>query len=557
MWPGVFAGAFLANLFTAGTPLTSAGIAAGNTLEAVLGVHLVNRFAGGRGVFTRPQDVFKFVVLAGLVSTAVSATAGVTSVSLGGWAEWSDYGRIWLTWWLGDAAGDLIVAPFVVLWWLNPRLQWSGKRAFEALLLAAALASAGGAVFGGLANHYPLEFLCLPPLLWSAFRFGPRETASAVFLLSLIAIRGTLRGHGPFVSGSPNESLLLLQAFMAVVSVSKLMIATAVQERRSALRQSKEWARLIIETAYDAFIEIDSAGNVTHWNRQAETTFGWRRQDAVGKSLAELIIPPSLREAHRTGLQKFLETGEGPIFRKRIELSALRRDGTEFAVELVVWPIQRGEVCSFNAFVHDIGERKRAKEALQRAHDELERRVEERTRQLKEANEKLTQSDRMKSDFIMAASHELRTPLTSIQGYISLIQGEKAGQVNESQRNFLGRVQKATNRLHRLVNELLSISRIESGQTPPGLPAGRDRRAPQGGHRLVPGGSRRKGDLPPAASGGRDRDRRMRPRPGPRDRRKSPLERLQIHPPGRARPGLGRAAREERRNPRGGHGDRH
>src|SRR5712692_2026573 len=116
VWPGILLGAFLANVTTEGTIATSLGIAVGNTLEGFVGAYLVNRFAGGRHVFDRPQDVLRFAVLAGMVSTAVSATIGVTSLALGGVARWTDYGPIWLTWWMGDAGGALVVAPLLILW---------------------------------------------------------------------------------------------------------------------------------------------------------------------------------------------------------------------------------------------------------------------------------------------------------------------------------------------------------------------------------------------------------------------------------------------------------
>ena len=133
-WPAIFLGAFLVNISTpvtsmgvapdhaiegvleiflgnisnAGAIATSAGIATGNTLEGLLGAWLVNRFAGGRQAFDHPGTVFKFALLAGVASTMVSATVGVTTLALGGLASWADYGAIWWTWWLGDAAGALI-----------------------------------------------------------------------------------------------------------------------------------------------------------------------------------------------------------------------------------------------------------------------------------------------------------------------------------------------------------------------------------------------------------------------------------------------------------------
>ena len=236
VWPAIFAAAFVANLTTAGSVATSIGIAAGNTLEGLLGSYLVQRFAAGRQAFGRPRNAFRFAVLAGGVSTLVSATCGVTSLALGGFAAWADLGRIWLTWWLGDGAGALVVAPVALLWTENPHLQWTRKQLIEAAALLLSLVLVALMVFGGVSpdlnKNYPLEFLCIPILLWAAFRFGARETATAILLLSVIAIRGTLQGVGPFARGAQNESLLLLQAFIAVIAVTKLIVAAAVAERR-------------------------------------------------------------------------------------------------------------------------------------------------------------------------------------------------------------------------------------------------------------------------------------------------------------------------------------
>src|SRR5215472_5627845 len=100
VWPGIFVGALLVNLTTAGTLPVCIGIAAGNTLEGLLGCYLLNRFAGGESAFETAKGVLSFVLLAATISTVVSATFGVTSLALGGFAPWANYGSIWLTWWL-------------------------------------------------------------------------------------------------------------------------------------------------------------------------------------------------------------------------------------------------------------------------------------------------------------------------------------------------------------------------------------------------------------------------------------------------------------------------
>src|SRR2546425_12387133 len=149
VWPAVLVGAFLVNLTTAGSVATSLGIAVGNTLEGVVGAYLVNQFARGRRAFDRAQDVFAFAALAAGASTMVSATLGVTSLSLAGFARWSDYGPIWSTWWLGDAVGDLVVAPAVMLWAVAPRIRWSRAQLIEAVALLLWVIVAGLAGFGG------------------------------------------------------------------------------------------------------------------------------------------------------------------------------------------------------------------------------------------------------------------------------------------------------------------------------------------------------------------------------------------------------------------------
>src|SRR5262249_44028433 len=139
VWPGIFLGALLVNLITKDTPVqTALGIALGNTLEGLVGAWVVNRFAGGVKAFERPQDGFKFTVLAGLLSTMVSATIGVICVSLASRPDHS-YFSIWLTWWLGDVGGALLVTPVLLLWWADPVVHWTRREFVKAGLLLLAL----------------------------------------------------------------------------------------------------------------------------------------------------------------------------------------------------------------------------------------------------------------------------------------------------------------------------------------------------------------------------------------------------------------------------------
>jgi len=253
VWPAIFVGAFVVNVSTAGSAATSLAIAAGNTLEGLLGAYLVDRYANGTRAFDHAQDVFKFAALAALLSSIVSATIGVGSLSLGGYAEWADFDSIWLTWWLGDATGALIVAPLLILLVRDWRSGPSRGRLLEAAALWLVTTLVGLAVFGeGLAHlglmTLPLTFLCTPPLVWAAVRFKRREAAMLVAVLSGIAIWETLRGFGPFASVPANESLLLLQVFMGTVSVMVISAGALVEERRR-VEQEREHLLVRAEAA--------------------------------------------------------------------------------------------------------------------------------------------------------------------------------------------------------------------------------------------------------------------------------------------------------------------
>jgi PAS domain S-box-containing protein len=232
-WPGVFLGAFFVNETTAGSFATSLAIAAGNTLEALLGAFLVNRFAGGRLALNRGRGLALFVILAALGSTAISATVGVTSLSLAGYASWPEYGRIWLTWWLGDAVGAVVVAPVILLWAAHRRIEWSQPQRLELSLVVLSLIGVGWAVF--VASDYPIGFLTLPVCLWAAFRFGQREAATASCVLAVLATWATVHGHGSFAATQPpNAALLELQLFVAVTSIIGIAAGGAVGGRRQA-----------------------------------------------------------------------------------------------------------------------------------------------------------------------------------------------------------------------------------------------------------------------------------------------------------------------------------
>ena len=240
-WPAIWVGAFLVNLTTAGNVFTSIGIATGNALEGWLGAYCIQRWAGGTLVFHRTHTILLFVALAAGLSTIVSATLGPTSLALGGFARWHDYPGIWLTWWLGDATGAILVAPVLLLWLAPARGGPSARPGLELSVLAVVLILVGETVFSSVPSattrRAALAFLCFPVILWPAFRFSAREAATSVVVLAGIAIHGTLHGGGPFARFPINTSLLLLQSFLGVAAVTGLVVSAAVAARRDAERQ--------------------------------------------------------------------------------------------------------------------------------------------------------------------------------------------------------------------------------------------------------------------------------------------------------------------------------
>lgn len=265
LWPAVLVGSFIVNLTTAGTIGTSALIAAGNTMEAVVGVMLARRFAGGLGAFDLVPNIFRFTVFAAIPSTMISATVGVTSLAMAHFVPWNLYGQVWMTWWAGDLAGELLVAPLIVIWATarrtalasqpalasRPTLAWrsalTAARVWEGAALGGGVIVLGYLIFMRWHSQYgrteALGYLAVPLLIWAAFRFQQRGAVTAAFVLSAIAVRGTLAGAGPFSSGNANESLLLLQTFMGVNTLMALILAAVVAERMRAYAEREEILR--------------------------------------------------------------------------------------------------------------------------------------------------------------------------------------------------------------------------------------------------------------------------------------------------------------------------
>jgi PAS domain S-box-containing protein len=324
----------------------------------------------------------------------------------------------------------------------------------------------------------------------------------------------------------------------------------------------------ILESAHEAFVSIDEDGRIRAWNREAERTFGWAKESILGRPLRDVLIPPQYRARHEAGMRLFLETGEGPLLNKRIEITALHRSGREIPVELTISALREGGRWSFHAFLHDISERYRANELQARLATIVEhsaeaivsqspdgaitswnpaaerlyghgademlgqtvallvpadregearehtakalggeavvgwetehlgkdgRRIDvsitispvyddagrvcelamfvrdvtarrEAQRALVSAYEELRRTTEMKSQLVAIVSHELRTPLTSIVGFATTLCARWRELAEEDRLEFLQLIDTQGQRLSRLVDNVLLLSRLEAGK---------------------------------------------------------------------------------------------
>jgi PAS domain S-box-containing protein len=218
-----------------------------------------------------------------------------------------------------------------------------------------------------------------------------------------------------------------------------------------ALHRRRRQMDALLDRSLDAVIIADREGRIRTWNPRAAQLFGWSREEIRGQSLADTIVPPSLREAHRRGFARYLATGEGPVLDRLIELPARRRDGTEFPIEIAITPVRVGGSVIFSAFVRDISERKR----VESEHSALLAREQAARAEAEAAN-------RAKDEFLTVLSHELRTPLNAVYGWARML---RAGQIDEAaSARALEAIERNANAQVRLIDDLLDVSRVISGK---------------------------------------------------------------------------------------------
>ncbi|MGD9980594.1 MAG: MASE1 domain-containing protein [Hyphomonadaceae bacterium] len=293
--PAILAGALAANYAVTPSILTAGAIAAGNTLEAVVAAFLLNRWAQGERVFQSPTGVGKFALVITAVAAPLSASIGVTALAATGYAQWSEFLPVWITWWLGNLAGGILTAPAVVLWARTFRgeepvhVTLDIFTAFAMALIVAVLALSPISIVPA-ASRGAIAFLVILPLLWSALRLGLRETATMALLISCFAVWGVVANASPFIQPTLNGSLLLLVAFIVAATLPSLALAAERRASQALLDETRQ--ELVQAQKLEALGQL--TGGVAHDfnNLLAAITAGLRtleRQNAERQKTVELM----------------------------------------------------------------------------------------------------------------------------------------------------------------------------------------------------------------------------------------------------------------------------
>lgn len=444
--PAFWLGALLATAGTGAPLATAAAIATGNTLEYLAAYVLLRRIAGPGLAFERVGDVLA-LVLAAAVTPVLSALPGTAALCLGGVAPWALYWTIAETWWLGDAAGLLLVTPLVVSW-VRTWPRYGTRRLGELAVMGAAAALATVAVFGGDlwagTDDHVSAYLIFPFLVWGALRLGARGATAAVLCVNVPAIVFTAQGMGLFARIDLTQSLLLLQAFMTVGALTALVTAAAVAERNAAHARARLLSHAVEQSATTVMI-TDPAGRLTYVNRAFTDLTGYSARDVIGAN------PRFLKSGHTSDADYealWAAITAGHVWRG--EFLNRKADGGTLWEQATISPVRddAGHITHFIGTKEDITARKAAEDGMRRALAKVERAKSELER------------------VAYAVTHTLQEPLRGIGGFTQLIDRRYGDRLDDEGRGYLRRVLQSTERMQRLFRDLMDYTLIDQATEP-------------------------------------------------------------------------------------------
>jgi PAS domain S-box-containing protein len=427
-WPAVALGAFVANLTSDASAGVAAGIAVGNTLEALVGATLVRRL-GFRPELDRVRAVIGLAVGGALLSTAIAATNGVTILSIAGDRQ-DPYGTAWVLWWFGDAVGDLMVAPLLLVLSVWRRVTLTRAQVVEGVALLAAVAAVSTIVFLAGAWRYP--YLLFPLLLWSALRFKSLGAAVTSFIVGAVGTAGAVAGDIPIGADTSTERVQIAQALFALVAVSLLILGATLAEQQRASEELQKAASGLKEAQALAHIgswEWDIRRDVVTWSDELYRMFG--------------VDPRAGPVDYGTYLER-LHPDDRAFVREIV--ARAREDCRPFAFEhRVVRP--DGSVRTVSGRGRVIVEGGEAVGMVGTSQDVTDQR----------------QAERLRDDILSAVSHELRTPLTSVLGFALTLEQRRNELSEQESERIIGELGRAARRLERLLADLLDVERVRRG----------------------------------------------------------------------------------------------
>ena len=430
LWPAVALGAFVANVTSGAAPVDAAFIAVGNTLEAVVGGALLLR-VGFRPAIDRVRDVFSLIVFGALVSTAIAATNGVTTLWISGEISGSDYGSDWLLWWIGDGMGDLIVAPLIFVLATRPWRHLDLRDRLEGVVVLAALVALSATVFLGGQWRYP--HLLFPVLIWATLRFQQFGAVTSSFVVAAFAVTGAVRGTALLGQGSTTEIVQILEGLTAGVAVSLLILGAVLAERSEAQRQLASAHASLAEAQEVAQVgswEWDVGENRVTWSDELYRLWGLEPQsvDMTYERYLDSVHPADRKQA-RAVIERALESRAPFDLDHRVALP----DGTMRWIHGAGRVIVDGSGAPSRMVgtAQDITERKRI--------------------------------DDVRDSILSAVSHELRTPLTSIIGFAITLKDKGATLAQRTRDEMVEHLEQQAQKLDRLLADLLDLDRIRHG----------------------------------------------------------------------------------------------
>ena len=364
----VFIASFLVELTV--LPLsTSILVAITNTLGPVLTAYLLPKFHFNHHLY-KQKDILLMILVA-LLGMSICATGGVFSLYITGLATADHLLNIGFIWWLGDSLGVLLALPLVLNIGRKGTFSCDNKcyQLLAWIILFVCVELIIVSSVPDLNKQFILSmFVILPMLIWASMSFGIVGGSFFVIVLSSIAVWLTSQGAGNFYSHNISEGVFSLWTFMVALVVTMLLISALQSERNLALKTIQKHdkkLRAVIDGAFDAILTIDTAGLLVEFNPAAERIFGYKKDEVIGKLMSELIIPARYRTAHHAGHQQYVMSGVKHIFNQRIELVAMRADGSEFPIELTLTALKDADLSLVTGFVRDISEQKKARQEIE------------------------------------------------------------------------------------------------------------------------------------------------------------------------------------------------